>query len=445
MQRLSGTCEVLFVVAALVMNAPVPVEALQVGVATVDITPPPGLKMWGYQSRTQSAEGAWDALAAKAVVFDDGLSRAAIVALDLGRTPPDDVVARIRNAARERHGIEQVLLTATHTHAAPAVTPLAPGEKNSVWIHELEKKIIEVIGSAASSCRSVTIHVGYGKVDISYDRRVVNADGSVTMLWSNPEQKANTAVDQTMGVVVFKEKDSGILATLAHFACHPVVFGGNNLKYSADFPAGMYEFVEENLGGTCLYIQGACGEINPYFAGLGPEKESYETLIGVGRKVGEEVVRVANDSREISEKDLPIRTRSKKTEFDLRYKLDNEWIKLGFFFTYGKEDMAPEFGGVSPTIDVETSILTLGDQLGWVGFPGEFFDDFQIDLRDRSPISNTFFVGYCNGYLSYFPTIEAASEGGYGAHYGTIVEVGAGEHLIDGAIVDLYEMSGRFR
>ncbi len=428
-----------------VMIAPITIQALEVGVATVDITPPPGLQMWGYQSRTQPAIGSWDALAAKAVVFDDGESRAAIVTLDLGRTPPDDVVDRIRNAARERYGIEQVLLTAIHTHGAPAVTPLAPGEKNRTWIYELEKKITDVIGSAASSCRTVTVHVGYGSADVSYDRRVLNPDGSVTMLWSNPQQQENTPVDQTVGVTVFKATDGTVLATLVHFACHPVVFGGRNLKYSADFPAGMYEYVEETLGGTCLYVQGACGEINPYFTGLGPEEESYQTLIGVGKEIGEEVVRVANESHQISEDSFPIKTKNKKIEFDLRYKLDNEWIQLGFFFTYGKEDMAPEFGGVSPKIAVETSILTLGDQLGWVGFPGEFFDDFQIDLRERSPIPNTFFVGYCNGYVSYFPTIQAASEGGYGAHYGTIVEVGAGERLIDEAIVDLYEMSGRFK
>ena len=79
-----------------------------------------------------------------------------------------------------------------------------------------------------------------------------------------------------------------------------------------------------------------------------------------------------------------------------------------------------------------------------VGFPGEFWDDFQKDLRQRSPIPQTYFVGYCNGYLSYFPTIQAAAEGGYGADYGLLTEPGAGERLLDQTIIDLYRILGVF-
>ena len=61
----------------------------------------------------------------------------------------------------------------------------------------------------------------------------------------------------------------------------------------------------------------------------------------------------------------------------------------------------------------------------------------------RSPIPHTYFVGYCNGYNSYFPTIKAAAEGGYGADYGTLVEAGAGEHLVDRAIIALYQLDGK--
>ncbi|MCH8316730.1 MAG: hypothetical protein IIA64_12225 [Planctomycetes bacterium] len=59
-------------------------------------------------------------------------------------------------------------------------------------------------------------------------------------------------------------------------------------------------------------------------------------------------------------------------------------------------------------------------------------------LKQRSRFQHTFFVGYCNGALGYFPTIQAATEGGYGAASATRVEVGAGERLVNRALINLY-------
>jgi hypothetical protein len=53
-------------------------------------------------------------------------------------------------------------------------------------------------------------------------------------------------------------------------------------------------------------------------------------------------------------------------------------------------------------------------------------------------------LGYCNDYQQYFPTIEAAAEGGYGADPAVApAEVGAGERVMDRALVHLYQMRGK--
>jgi hypothetical protein len=45
----------------------------------------------------------------------------------------------------------------------------------------------------------------------------------------------------------------------------------------------------------------------------------------------------------------------------------------------------------------------------------------------------------------YFPTIEAASEGGYGADAQvSMVELGAGEQMMNRALVNIYTMLGKF-
>ncbi|MHB9029716.1 MAG: hypothetical protein ACYC9O_13195, partial [Candidatus Latescibacterota bacterium] len=60
----------------------------------------------------------------------------------------------------------------------------------------------------------------------------------------------------------------------------------------------------------------------------------------------------------------------------------------------------------------------------------------QLDLKRRSPRPNTFFFGYTNGYLGYFPSLRAWKENwGKGVYeHHKWVEVGAGEKLIDRAL-----------
>jgi neutral ceramidase len=66
-------------------------------------------------------------------------------------------------------------------------------------------------------------------------------------------------------------------------------------------------------------------------------------------------------------------------------------------------------------------------------------------LKRRARLDHLFFLGYCNDYQQYFPTIEAASECGYGADLGTsTAEVGAGERMMDEALIQLYRMRGTY-
>jgi hypothetical protein len=76
-------------------------------------------------------------------------------------------------------------------------------------------------------------------------------------------------------------------------------------------------------------------------------------------------------------------------------------------------------------------------------FPGEFFVEHGLRFKHESRYASTIFAGYTNGALGYFPTIKAAAEGGYGGTEATIVEVGAGDRLVDRALIDLYSLLGK--
>jgi hypothetical protein len=88
-----------------------------------------------------------------------------------------------------------------------------------------------------------------------------------------------------------------------------------------------------------------------------------------------------------------------------------------------------------------TTLLIDGD-LALVGMPGEIFVAFQTAIKTRSPVANSFLVGYTNGFYGYFPTLRDAAAGGYGGKTATYVEPGAGERLTDEALITLYKMTG---
>src|SRR2546423_997644 len=99
---------------------------------------------------------------------------------------------------------------------------------------------------------------------------------------------------------------------------------------------------------------------------------------------------------------------------------------------------------VREEMDLPGTTLLLNHELAFVTMPGETFVEFQMNLRARSPLPNTYLLGYADGAFGYFPTIAAAMRGGYGANStATQVEVGTGERLVDTGLISLYELLGK--
>src|SRR5438128_1307914 len=110
-------------------------------------------------------------------------------------------------------------------------------------------------------------------------------------------------VDATVSVLRVDTADGKPLAVLVNYACHPVVFGADNLEYSADFPGVMTATVESQLeqaGGTkplCFFLQGAPGDINPYYATIPRQEDTVKWRDWTGQRLGEEAARVAKSIR----------------------------------------------------------------------------------------------------------------------------------------------------
>jgi neutral ceramidase len=434
---------------ALLLPAALVGATLKAGVAKVDITPPPGLPMYGYFARAQLSTGTLDPLWARVLVLEAGEQRVALVTLDLGRTFGPSWLARLREAARKSSGIAFLLVTASHTHAGPNILDEYPGDKLPAWEAAALEKIAKTIDEASHRMSEARLGTGYGQVYIGYNRRRVNPDGTVTMLWQNPSKLPTAPIDPKVAVLRVDTVEGNPLAILVNYACHPVVFGPDNLQYSADFVGVMAKTVEQAFGGQplCLFLQGGDGDINPYFATTRLEDGAVKWRDWTGEQLGQEAARVAQGIRteaaaepslEFAEDLLAVRLRWNAKKF-----------RQGLLDTYGPrifEDHAGMLKGEWPQDEMPLAVTTLliNKKIALMGMPGEPFVELQINWRDRCPVPDAFFLGYANGYYDYFPTIRAAAEGGYGAaDSDTYVELGAGERMVDHALTRVYEMLGR--
>ncbi|MGD0923539.1 MAG: hypothetical protein ABSA70_17520, partial [Terriglobia bacterium] len=82
---LKGVCMFCLLVLALPLS--LAGAGLKAGVAKVEITPPTGLRMYGFSNRKGGATGILDPLMARVLVLEAGEKRLALVVLDLGRPP----------------------------------------------------------------------------------------------------------------------------------------------------------------------------------------------------------------------------------------------------------------------------------------------------------------------------------------------------------------------
>ncbi len=93
----------------------------------------------------------------------------------------------------------------------------------------------------------------------------------------------------------------------------------------------------------------------------------------------------------------------------------------------------------------EVTTVVLNGDLAIVGVPGEPFCQHAVRLRQRAYLPSVLVFGYCNDHLLYFPTIEAASEGGYGADpQVSPIAIGAGETMMNQALISIYRLVGKF-
>jgi hypothetical protein len=411
------------------------------GVAKVDLDPPLGIPMAGYSVRY--SKGTLDPVEARVVAMSDGSRTIAFVTLDLCYPFDPPVMDEIRAAVRDT--VSEVIFHASHTHSGPTYAASPEAVKHAI------PRVAGAIQAAARSMAPARIGNGWGQVYIGFNRRYLEPDGSLEMLWRN-ETKISTTfpVDPTVGVIRVDRMDGSPMAVLVHYSCHPVVLGPENLDYSADYPGEMRRYIEQQFADKgnvmAFFLQGAPGDINPFYDKTPLGQDAVALMKQTGRTIGAEAVRVA---KRIQTSAIPIPQLQTKTVIvPSRNRWNEEKLRVAVDEKFHMEPArAARLMADNMQLPVTTLLLRTGDpdqDLAFVGLPGEPFVEFETQLRSRSPIPNSFLIGYTNGYFAYFPTIAAAVRGGYGAD-STVnpTEVGLGERMVNTGLISIYELLGK--
>jgi hypothetical protein len=420
-------------------------QSLRAGVSRVDITPPLGVDLWGYFDRSGPANGKLDPLFARVLVLEAGRQSVAVITLDLGRTFGPPQIAWLRDKARRQHGVGEVMLIASHTHSGPVIDD-SYDDGVPEWEQRALEKIADSIGEAVSKLKTARIGAGLGQATLGHNRRVIQSDGSVKMLWRNSTGQQTGMIDPAVGVIRVDDVNGNPMAILVNYACHPVIFGPDNLRYSADFPGAMARLVESSFDEKpiCFFLQGAPGDINPMLDKTPLVENADAIKIEIGEQLGREVVRVAKTIKTEISANSEIAFFSEDLRFRNRWDLDSMRQMLNLAFPPALAKRYQRY--ITPEIIAPVTTLVINKQIALVGLAGEPFVGLQLLLKSRSPLPMTFLTGYTNGYYGYFPTISAAVSGGYGANtLVTRVEVGAGERMVDRGLIHIYRVLGKLK
>ena len=416
---------------------------MRVGAARVDITPPLGCRMDGFESRTSGATGIHDPLHARAIVAEgeDGTTVALMVA-DLLQVDPR-LQAQVAAEVLERTGIprDRLQLAGTHTHSGPAQREPSDMERT------IGHRIADAVTEAWATRQEARAATGVGHVDGIGGNRRPNGG----------------PVDDRVTVTRFDALDGAPIATHVNYGCHPTTLGPNNTLYTADYPGVLCRLVDEAVGGVTIFSTGPQGDINP--GGYSPEGSmvgvvvpwrTFESAERYGRLLADCTLAVreglvpASSSRvwgasrivELRRKDLPapdvarhaaeVARAAERVVSAASLTRDATYhalIAAAYAELIADQAADPDRDG---PVAIRASALAIGPLLH-LGVSGEPFVALGQAMRRALGEDTTCIAALCDGTVGYIPTADAFEVGAYEPN-ASVLQPGEGERLVDAVV-----------
>ena len=217
----------------------------RVGVAKTIITPDPLLPISGGVGPGHPSTGKQGELTARAIVFQQGETKVAVVQLDLLGFP--SVLAdRVRKQV-DRIPPANILIGSTHTHSAPDCYgfPGLDGKAsgNLKFMDFVCNQAAKAVNEALDKLQPAQLKIATGE-----------AQGKIAYNYYAPE-----LYDPRMSVIQAIAPDGRVIGTLVNYAVHPEVLGNRVGLTSPDLVGPLCDKLEADLGGMAMFMNGAQG------------------------------------------------------------------------------------------------------------------------------------------------------------------------------------------
>jgi hypothetical protein len=265
-------------------------QEIQVGAALRIITPNPLLPVSGGIGVPKPSKEKKGDLFARAMVFQQGKTRFAIVNVDnLGWT---SILGNKSRALIKGIPPENVLIGATHTHSAPDAYgfPDMTGKSNAdlKYLDWCVQQIADAVNEASSKLQPASIKVAMDE-----------AKGKIAYNYYAP-----ALYDPRCGIIqaiaTTGPQSGKPIATLVNYAVHPEVLGSERGILSPDMIGPLYQRIESTIGGVALFMNGAQGGMVTADTRLEYGKEgqnqkeanTWEECIRIGELLADEAMRI---------------------------------------------------------------------------------------------------------------------------------------------------------
>lgn len=420
--------------------------AVRVGAAAVELEADDDMVIGGgiMPYRVKEQEGKLRAVAVVIEKPDSG--KVAIIACDvlmLNRDLLDPVVEEIGTTL----GIpsSNILINCTHTHHAPSTVTVHGYARDEVFCRRTQKAIVKAAKEADAKLKNgdATFHFRLGEESsVGQNSRLLLKDNSI--FWIGPRDDAvrpTGPFDPELPVLAFRGADGKPRAVLFNHSTHTI--GVRKPGRSPSFYGLAAQELEDDLGGTFLFLEGASG--------------STHNLTVTAVEASIRVKQAVKDALDKTTARPVQRITAIKKEFKFRVRQFDEAKEDAAVAAYCRS-RAPK--GADDTIEVfrkQRKVLApkqgeerttwiqailIGD-VAIVGVPAEFFTVLGQDIKRRSPFRYTYVAELANDWIGYLPDKKAFELGGYQTWTGlhSFAAPDTGERVVDAAVELLEELA----
>jgi neutral/alkaline ceramidase-like enzyme len=369
----------------------------RVAAGSTDITPAEGAYLAGYGPDRKST-GTADAIFIKAALVETGPDLLVLLTIDcIGLTRPDILAIEARIVQLLPNA--KVVVSSTHTHAGPDVVGIwGPAMwrsgRDEEYITQLIDRAVTLVATTATQLQPATSRVASADLPLAWVENV-----------SEPE-----LLDRRLSVIQFVDDEGISLLTLVNYACHPTVLGPDNTQVSADYVAGFYQKLTNEIGGENLFFQGAIGGWVQPLQG----DRSHELALAHGESLAVAVIDLLTDAQHNAYAPLVFR----RQQVDVP--LDNWGFRLLMWL--GVLERQTYDGAMRTSV----AWFNVGEA-EFVTHPGETSPAYSLASREMMDARHSFVLGLSQDAMGYILKPEYfAEEVSYPhAEYLTSVSAGA--------------------